>query len=323
MTRMDRGMGQDRGPGRRKKDDSTRRFVYCVVPARLALELHDPLLEHFSGRDDVEVIVERRRRDRRTDAERRRDEAGPPSAGERRRIRNAAGRRVADRRLASVLDDAPALPKWAARRGGDVAFVERFEPNTLVLEDVDTARLVIRIQAGDESGFATLYSRYFDRIYSYLRVTLRDGYEAEDATQQTFMKALEAVDGYELRTEPFRGWLFAIARNCGTDSLRRGGRVQVLDGPELDRRREEAAPPAGEPLFEWLSDRNLARDFKRLPTPQQQVLALRFLLDLSVRETAHALAFSEDNVKTLQSRALGAMRKRLAASGAGSTLAAV
>jgi DNA-directed RNA polymerase specialized sigma24 family protein len=43
------------------------------------------------------------------------------------------------------------------------------------------------------------------------------------------------------------------------------------------------------------------------------VLVMRFLLDLSVRETAQALSFSEDNVKTLQSRALGTMRKRLGA----------
>lgn len=313
MTRMDRGMGQDREPGRHTKDETTRRLVYCVVPARLALALHDSLLEHFSERDDLEVIVERRRRDRRTDAERRRDEAGPPPDGDRRRIRNAEGRRVADRRVASRLDDAPTLPAWAAKHADDIAFVERFEPNTLVLEDIDTARLVIDIQAGEEAGFATLYSRYFDRVYSYLRAALRDGYEAEDATQQTFMKALEALGTYERRREPFRGWLFSIARNCGTDSLRRGGRVQLLDAPELDRRREQALDPAGEPLVDWLSDRNLSRDFQRLPDPQQQVLVLRFLLDLSVRETAKALAFSEDNVKTLQSRALGAMRRRLGA----------
>src|SRR3954449_651268 len=136
MTRMDRGMGQDREPGRHTKDETTRRLVYCVVPARLALALHDSLLEHFSERDDLEVIVERRRRDRRTDAERRRDEAGPPPDGDRRRLRNAEGRGAegapppdgargpirtagarggAARGVASRLDDAPTLPAWAAK----------------------------------------------------------------------------------------------------------------------------------------------------------------------------------------------------------------
>ena len=264
------------------------------------------------------MIVERRRRDRRADSERRESELGPPPQGDRRRIRNATGRRVADRRVArALIAGVPELPSWADEHVTSIVFLEHFEPTTLVLEDIDTARLVTRIQAGDEAEFATLYSRYFDRVYSYLRATMRDGHEAEDATQQTFMKALEAVHSYERRGEPFRGWLFAIARNCGTDFLRRGGRVQPLDTQELDRRREEAAPMDGEPLVDWLSDRSIARDFRRLPDPQQQVLVLRFLLDLSVRETAAALAFSEDNVKTLQSRALGSMRRRL--SGAGVT----
>ncbi len=289
---------------------STRRILYCVLPPRLAFALHDRLCQHYSELSDLEIIVERRRHERRDGSERRTSDSGAPAGAERRRIRNEAGRRVADRRVARALASAPPLPDWAAEHARSITFVERFEPTTLALEDVDTARLVTRIQAGEEGAFATLYSRYFDRVYSYFRAALRDGYEAEDATQQTFMKALEALGDYERRTQPFRGWLFAIARNCGTDSLRRGGRVQLLDAPELDRRREQAVPPASDPLVEWLSDRNLARDFRRLPDPQQQVLVLRFLLDLSVRETAQALRFSEDNVKTLQSRALGTMRRR-------------
>jgi len=308
--------------GRHTPDSSASSVLYCILPPRLALELHDPLREHYGDLDDLEVIVERRHRDRRADSERRESDTGPPSEGERRRIRNTAGRRVADRRAAQVLFYAPDLPPWAAGHRPSIAFVERFEPSSLALEDVDTARLVIRIQGGDDSGFATLYSRYFERVYSYLRAVLRDGHEAEDATQQTFMKALEALHAYERRTDPFRGWLFAIARNCGTDSLRRGSRVQLVGAAELDRRREDASPAPGEPLIEWLSDRSLARDFRRLPDPQQQVLVLRFLLDLSVRETARALERSEDNVKTLQSRALGSMRRRLGAAGAPS-LAAV
>lgn len=315
MFRASRGMGNQESGSGRSASGELARLIYCVLPASLALSLHDPLREHFSDHEGLEVIVERRRRDRRKSSDRRRSEVGPPPEGERRRIRNQGGRRIADRRLAKPLPDAPALPDWALADTAKIVFVERFEPPTLALEDIDTARLVTRIQAGEEFGFATLYTRYFDRVYSYLRAALRDAHEAEDAAQQTFMKALEALSEYERRTQPFRGWLFAIARNCGTDCLRRGGRVQPLDTPVLDRRRE-GADPAPEPLADWLSDRSLARDFQRLPEPQQQVLMLRFLLDLSVRETAQVLSFSEDNVKTLQSRALRTMRRRRSGAGA-------
>ena len=315
-------MNEVRNSSRHASGESTKSVLYCVVPARLALELHDALRDHYGDLDDLEVIVERRHRDRRADGDRRGGDVGPPPGGERRRIRNSTGRRIADRRVAQTVAHVPDLPPWAAQHRASITFVERFEPSSLALEDVDTARLVTRIQGGDDNDFARLYSRYFERVYSYERAVLRDAYEAEDATQQTFMKALEALHAYERRTDPFRSWLFAIARNCGTDFLRKGGRVHLLGDAELDRRREGAAPPAGEPLVEWLSDRNLARDFRRLPDPQQQVLVMRFLLDLSVRETARALERSEDNVKTLQSRALGSMRRRLGGAGA-SSLAAI
>ncbi len=306
---MDGAMNEETRSRGRDETAETRRVLYCVLPAGLAFELHDRLREHFSDLDDLEVIVERRRRDRRAEPERRTADEGPPTEAERRRIRNAEGRRVADRRGTRAPAEIPALPRFAGAHRELIVFQERFEPSSLALEDVDTARLVTRIQGGEDAGFATIYSRYFERVYSYLRAMLRDGHEAEDATQQTFVNALEALDSYERRRQPFRGWLFSIARNCGTDSMRRGGRVQLVGPEELDRRMEELVAKPDRPITEWISDRSLARDFSRLPDAQQQVLVLRFLLDLSVRETARALGHSEDNVKTLQSRALGVMRK--------------
>src|SRR5437588_517470 len=62
-------------------------------------------------------------------------------------------------------------------------------------------------------------------------------HEAEDATQQVFLQAMEALPRYELRAVPFRAWLFRIVRNYSIKHLAKHSRVEVEDPDELDRRR--------------------------------------------------------------------------------------
>ena len=111
---------------------------------------------------------------------------------------------------------------------GQVAFYERIEASPEQAEDLDTARLVTRIQSGDRDAFASLYARYFDRVYGYMRVFLNDRHEAEDAAQQVFIKVMEALPRYEHRKEPFRGWLFVIVRNYSISQVKKQGRTDVV-----------------------------------------------------------------------------------------------
>jgi RNA polymerase sigma factor (sigma-70 family) len=106
------------------------------------------------------------------------------------------------------------------------------------VEDADTARLVELIQAGEHERFGEVYVRYFDRVYSYLRLVLRNEHHAEELAQQVFLDVLEALPRYEPRdSTPFRGWLFAIARNRAISQLRATGRVI----PEEPRRSTAAS----------------------------------------------------------------------------------
>jgi RNA polymerase sigma-70 factor (ECF subfamily) len=199
-------------------------------------------------------------------------------------------------------------------------FVERLEPAGLALEDADTARLVARIQSGDRDAFAALYTRYFDRVYSYLRIALGDPHEAEDATQQVFIKVLAALPRYERRRTPFRGWLFVIVRNHSLALLERRGRVEVVEPEQLSRRHESAliAEDDGElGALSWITDRELLMFVERLPLAQRQVLMLRYLVDLTDAQTAAILGRSAADVRMLQSRAVRFLRERLAAVGRG------
>jgi RNA polymerase sigma-70 factor (ECF subfamily) len=295
-----------------------RPLVYCLVPRDLAPKLHDALRRHFSDDPAVEVIVERRARERRATGDRRaqRDGAAP---SERRLIRAAHGRRAGERRLALGASPAPPLPRKARPYAGRLAFVARLEPSSQRQEDLDTARLVTRIQGGDIEAFGLLYMRYFDRIYNYVRVILNDPTEAEDAAQQIFIDVLDSLPGYRDHGGSFRAWLFRVARNHALNELRRLHRVEAVDPREAERRFEERQDDDGdgEPLslLDWISDRELYMFVQRLPLAQRQVLVLRYVLDLSADETARVLGRSTETVRQQQSRAVSFLRARLVAVG--------
>ena len=183
--------------------------------------------------------------------------------------------------------------------------------------DAEDARLVERFQAGDMDAFGTLYERWYERLYSYLRVILKRTHDAEDATQQVFTQALEALPRYESRS-PFRAWLFAIARNHAIAQLRKENQVELVDPAELDRLREQQGVAELElPELVWITDRDLTIFVELLPMPQRQVLVLRYLLDLPNKEVAEVLGRTPDQVKVLHYRAMTFLRERLAAIGRG------
>jgi RNA polymerase sigma factor (sigma-70 family) len=287
----------------------TRRVLYCVIPSDLAAELHEPLREFFRGDSGISVVIDWRVRERRQGE--RRAAQGGPTGEERRRIRNEAGRRVSDRRIAPLETDPPPLPPLVERHIDRLRFVERLEPATQHAEDIDSARLVVRAQGGDPTAFSELYMRYFDRLYAYLRVAVKDAHEAEDIAQEAFLAMLRALPEYDLRlSHPFRVLLFHIARNRSIDHFRKHKAVAVESPAELDRIRVElSTDPTG--AFDSLSDSELARYLRRLPASQRQTLVLRYALDFSTEEIAEVMEISIQAVRNLQHRGLAFLRHRL------------
>lgn len=200
-----------------------------------------------------------------------------------------------------------------------VVFCERIEPSAEEAADLEESRLVTQIQAGDTEAFAELYRRHFDRVYTYLRVVMNDRHEAEDTAQQVFMKVLEALPAYERRRQPFRAWLMTVVRNAAIDVMRRKGRVEPEAEEQLNRRREQDhnrdSGDADLAALDWVSDKDLVILLERMPLAQRQVLLLRYMMDLKPREVAEVLDRTPGDVRVLQYRALGFLRKRLTALG--------
>jgi len=293
---------------------ATRPIVYCVLPRDLAPKLHDPLRRHFRHGPDVEVVVEQRAAERRAQADRRSGVALPPGEAERRLVRSRSGRRVGERRATLVAVSVPTLPRAARASADRLLFLERLESTTLQAEDAEMARLVMRIQAGAPDAFAMLYICYFDRVYAYLRIGLADQHEAEDAAQQVFLNVLQALPRYEYTGAPFRVWLFTVVRNHMRRVIARRGPIDLVDPTHLSSlqlsRQELEIPALG-----WIADRELLMFIERLPIPQREVLVLRYVLDMSLAQVAAVLGRTEQDVRSLHSRALRFLRARLAAVG--------
>src|SRR5919202_4554369 len=173
-------------------------------------------------------------------------------------------------------------------------------------------KLVERAQQGDRDALEELYLLHFDRIYSYLHMSVGNRHDAEDLTTQTFLKMLEAIGRFRWQSAPFSAWLFRFAHTLAMDHFRASRRWQ----PE-----EDVPEPAGaeEPSAESAALHSIGRQsmlalIEKLSHEQQQVLALKFVFNFPNGEVATILGKSEGAIKSLQHRALVSLQKQLARS---------
>jgi RNA polymerase sigma-70 factor (ECF subfamily) len=94
------------------------------------------------------------------------------------------------------------------------------EPRNRETETQRVRALVDAAKQGERDALEELYLIHFDRIYSYLHVTVGNRHDAEDLTTQTFMKMLESIGRFRWGTAPFSAWLFRIAHNLAMDHFR-------------------------------------------------------------------------------------------------------
>lgn len=169
-----------------------------------------------------------------------------------------------------------------------------------------TAELT-RVARGDREALAAIYRRYSPGIYGYIRSIVLDAYEAEDLTQQVFIK-LMTVRQPSLAGRDFAPWLLRVARNAAIDSLRRGRRTQLRD--------PHTWTPGGiAPDQE--ARRSLEDALSVLSRGQRDVLLLTDVVGLTPRETARCLGKTNGAVNMLHHRARRIVRDRLAGSGSG------
>jgi len=170
--------------------------------------------------------------------------------------------------------------------------------------DQDDRELVRRSCSGNEAAFTSLVGRYAASLVNLAFRILRDHDEAQDVSQESFIKAHDALARYD-PAYPFRVWLFRIAHNTAIDHLRRrrGGMVS-LDAPrrvgdaEVEWELVDESTPAPDAGAAG-RDRTerLDRAIARLPPSLRAAIVLRHVEDLTYDEIATALNVPLGTVK--------------------------
>jgi RNA polymerase sigma-70 factor (ECF subfamily) len=171
------------------------------------------------------------------------------------------------------------------------------------------ADLVKRSQAGDESAFVALYEQYQPAVCTYLYYRLGDTMLAEDLTAEVFIRLLDRLATLDVTERPLLAWLYTIAANLTIDHHRKNGRYQWLP---LDEERDQAEMETAYSADARLAQETLAKALHHLTEEQRQVVLLKFVEGRSNAEVGAILGKNEGSIKSLQHRALAALRRLLA-----------
>ncbi len=161
-------------------------------------------------------------------------------------------------------------------------------------------KLIQKMEQGDPGAAEELIALYYPEILRYCLWHTPDRFLAEDATQETFLKAVRYFDRY-IHKGKFKSFLYRIAANTCID-IRRETR-----SPDISLEESGIDPAYSESAFEAVrSDMALRQLVSGLPENQREIVLLRFGSDLTMRETAEVLNLP---LRTVQSRLRSALKR--------------
>ena len=179
--------------------------------------------------------------------------------------------------------------------------------------------LIERSQSGDPEAFAGLVERYQDYMHNAVVHLVGPGHDADDLTQEVFMKAYRGLSGFQKRSR-FSTWLYGIMLNCVRSHWRKKGRgpdVMSLEaGGEEDKSPPD--PPArkqvrpDERMLQQERVKVVRASIRKLPHDLREVVVLRDLQGLAYREMAHTLDLPLGTVKSRLARGRRALRDEIA-----------
>jgi RNA polymerase sigma-70 factor (ECF subfamily) len=181
----------------------------------------------------------------------------------------------------------------------------------------EEAGLVRRCLAGDEKAYRELVERYQAQIHALAMRMVRRAEDAEDLTQETFVRMFRALDRYD-PTRPFAAWLYTIATRLCIDHIRRqrvkmiplvrremgSEEEQTLELEDPGLRPDDLAARAEE-------ERHTGELVDSLPPHYRIVVVLRHQQDLSYEEIAEVLHLPLGTVKARIHRARALLKERL------------
>jgi RNA polymerase sigma-70 factor (ECF subfamily) len=159
-------------------------------------------------------------------------------------------------------------------------------------------QLIERAKNLDRNAFGEIYELHVDGIYRYVYYRLFDKKDAEDVTEEVFIKAMNGIAGYQADKGSFTGWLYGIARNTVIDYFRLVRREAAVVEAVAARRTEITGGETDVFVTEMIK-----KALAGLTEDQREVIVLRFYAGLKISEIAEHINKPETAVKALQRRA--------------------
>jgi RNA polymerase sigma-70 factor (ECF subfamily) len=170
---------------------------------------------------------------------------------------------------------------------------------------VNESNLIRQAQQGDPDAWETLVKEHQAAIFRLAYLLLGDPDDADDAAQETFLRAYYALGRFDI-TRPLRPWLMQIASRLASNRRRSLGRY-------LNILMRLAREPTGKTLPMAPDDsQSLWQAVRMLKFEHQQIIYLRYFLDESEQEMSETLEIPIGTVKSRLHRALGALRQEIA-----------
>ena len=184
------------------------------------------------------------------------------------------------------------------------------------------ADLVVKILGGDEDAFSQLYDAYHPRVYATVYRIVQDMAEAQDATQEIFIKLYRSLSDWDSRKAKFSTWLYRLAVNHAIDCWRsRQRRPQSSQdwAPDREMLPERELGEAILTPFSALAKKegfdHIRRCVAELPELQKKVFLLRYFHEMKLQEIADMEDCSLGTIKTSLFRATRAVRRAVRRTG--------
>jgi RNA polymerase sigma-70 factor (ECF subfamily) len=174
----------------------------------------------------------------------------------------------------------------------------------------DDVELLNKAKNGNPEAFGELYQRHARAIYRFFYARLDSQLDAEDLTEEVFMRFWHSLARYQEKGVPLAAFLFSIANNTLIDHYRRSkARTRPVDGIDGSLVDEHQNP--FEQVIGRMEQQELRRTLFNLKEDYRDVLIYRFFSMLSPAETAEVMNRSVGATRILQHRALAALKKNL------------
>jgi RNA polymerase sigma factor (sigma-70 family) len=176
--------------------------------------------------------------------------------------------------------------------------------------ELNKERELVERAKKDAEAFALLYDLYIDDVFRFVLYKVQNKHIAEDIVSETFEKAIKKIGSFQWQGYRFSTWLYTIARNIIIDNARKH-KIELSLEEVFSFTKDEELETLEDGVLRKTRILKLVREIEELSEEQREIIYLRYIKELSVKETMDITGKSVDSVKSMTKRALQNLKLKL------------